>query len=165
MLCALPFLSQDLLIIGLLELGCDAGISREIRLTESSSLVLSLTFFQELARQEEEENRRKLREQAEKEAREAAERKRQREEEEAAAKARAEKEAEEERRRKRREEMEGELAELEQDDGDHNIESERDSLNRLAGRAKMFGGGSTLRPTENYDSEPDSPMVSTGDRV
>ena len=64
--------------------------------------------------------------------------------------------------------MDAELAELEQDDGDHNIESERDTLNRLAARAKI--GGSTLRPTENYDSEPESsnpnsPMVSTGDRA
>ena len=81
-------------------------------------------------------------------------------------------EAEEDRRRRREQELEAELAEeekkLQQGDG-HNIEAERDSLNRLArGNGLGRGGGSFTKATENYESEPgepDSPMVSTGDRM
>ena len=57
--------------------------------------------------------------------------------------------------------MDAELAELRRiDDDEHNIEAKRDSLNKKAGRTKMFAA-QRYRPTENYDSEPDSPMVSS----
>lgn len=122
----------------------------------------------EHAREVEEERRRRQREQDQIVARE----KQRREEEAAAAKERAEREAEEDRRRRREQELEAELAEeekkLQQGDG-HNIEAERDSLNRLArGNGLGRGGGSFTKATENYESEPgepDSPMVSTGDRM
>lgn len=71
---------------------------------------------------------------------------------------------EETRRRKREEELEAELAEEEEKlrRGDrHNIEAERDSLNRLA-RGSTYGDA-YMKPTENYESEPDS--VSTDDRM
>ena len=81
-------------------------------------------------------------------------------------------EAEEDRRRNREQELEAELAEeenkLKQGDG-NNIEAESDSLNRLArGSGLGRGGGAYTKATENYESEPgepDSPMVSTGDRM
>ena len=63
----------------------------------------------------------------------------------------------------RQKEMDAELAELaREDDGDHNLEAERDRLNMEA-RSLANGSGregrTYMRPTENYDSEPDSPRV------
>lgn len=66
--------------------------------------------------------------------------------------------ADNERKRKRQEEMDAEIAELRRVDEEHNLEAERDSLNKMAGRAKMFASQRYMRPTENYDSEPDSPI-------